>query len=47
MDRSREEVLMYMSFPREHWGQIDLDQSAGAAQRRDQTTGGCGGHLPQ
>jgi putative transposase len=22
MDRSREEVLIYMSFPREHWGQI-------------------------
>ena len=46
MDRSREEVLVYMSFPRALAADC-LDQSARAAQRRDQAALRCGGHLPQ
>jgi putative transposase len=43
MDRSREEVLVYMSFPREHWGQIastnPLERLNGEIQRRADVVG--------
>jgi putative transposase len=43
MDRSREEVLVYMSFPREHWGQIastnPLERLNGEIKRRADVVG--------
>jgi putative transposase len=43
MDRSREEVLIYMSFPREHWGQIastnPLERLNGEIKRRADVVG--------
>jgi putative transposase len=43
MDRSREEVLMYMSFPREHWPQISstnpLERLNGEIKRRADVVG--------
>src|SRR3954454_1315770 len=43
MDRSREEVLVYMSFPREHWGQIastnPLERLNGEIKRRSDVVG--------
>ncbi|ANY83085.1 transposase (plasmid) [Microvirga ossetica] len=42
-DRSREEVLVYMSFPREHWGQIastnPLERLNGEIKRRADVVG--------
>jgi putative transposase len=43
MDRSREEVLIYMSFPREHWAQIastnPLERLNGEIKRRSDVVG--------
>ncbi len=43
MNRSREEVLVYMSFPREHWGQIastnPLERLNGEIKRRADVVG--------
>ncbi len=43
MDRSREDVLVYMSFPREHWGQIastnPLERLNGEIKRRSDVVG--------
>jgi putative transposase len=43
MDRSREEVLVYMSFPREHWAQIastnPLERLNGEIKRRSDVVG--------
>ena len=43
MDRSREEVLVYMSFPRKHWGQIastnPLERLNGEIKRRADVVG--------
>jgi transposase-like protein len=43
MDRSREEVLVYMSFPREHWAQIastnPLERLNGEIKRRADVVG--------
>lgn len=43
VDRSREAVLMYMSFPREHWGQIastnPLERLNGEIKRRTDVVG--------
>jgi transposase-like protein len=43
MDRSREEVLVYMSFPREHWPQIastnPLERLNGEIKRRADVVG--------
>src|SRR4051794_12006300 len=47
MDGSREDVLVYMAFPREHWAQIASTNPLRAAQPRDQAPRRRGGHLPE
>ena len=46
MDVSREDVLAYMAFPREHWKQI-ASQAAGKGLQGDQAPRRCRRHLSQ
>ena len=47
MDASREDVLAYMNFPREHWPQIASTNPLERDRPRDQAPLGRGRHLPE
>ena len=47
MDASREDVLAYMDFPREHWPQIASTNPLERLNREIKRRSGRGGHLPE
>ena len=47
LDAAEEDVLAYMSFPKEHRAKLDSTQSARARQRRGQAAHRGGRHLPE